>query len=54
MYLTLKSGTLSQDDVYSVFVGASSKKTAASWFLPDSFDVIAVLDLLSSGAGALS
>ncbi|MCJ1442708.1 MAG: threalose-6-phosphate phosphatase [Stictis urceolatum] len=47
MFRALRASELPQDEVFSVTVGASSKKTLASWHLLEPSDVISTIALLN-------
>jgi trehalose 6-phosphate synthase/phosphatase len=47
MFRSLRACDLSQDVIFSVTVGASSKQTLATWHLLEPADVIAAIGMLN-------
>jgi trehalose 6-phosphate synthase/phosphatase len=52
MFRSLRASGLPQGHVFSVTVGASSKKTLASWHLLEPADVVSTIALLNGVADA--
>jgi len=52
MFQSLRESALPEESVFSVTVGASSKKTLASWHVLEPADVISTIALLNSASHA--
>jgi len=52
MFKSLNESALPDESVFSVTVGASSKKTLASWHVLEPADVISTIALLNSASHA--
>jgi len=52
MFQSLRESALPEESVFSVTVGASSKKTLASWHVLEPADVISTIALLNSSSHA--